>query len=1699
MKQNTPLWVIHMLVVMCFVMTAYMNVAQAKTLGQKVTNIAAVTYEDLDGYSVTVLTNSADFIIEAKRTPSTVTFFRESPNASEAQIIEINGSDYSPSGSVDGPFVSMARPSASGQGFENVHPSENASEGDVNARHSVSLIEAHSYLAGEYMYVQLVDEGQNGDPNIVENVITKITTSSGDAITIRLYEDGPNTGHFWAFVKSSGTESAKNDAIITTPSNTVLMVTYTDVFDATEVSTNTVIIGSFGQVFNALSGEEISGVKVTLIDMSTNNPALVYGIDGSSMFPSEIVSGGSVKDESGHIYHLEGGEFVFPIVPPGTYKIQVKAPDGLSFASILPPEYFQTMQNGQLNIASASYGKAFEHTQTGSIHYDIPLDAESEFVLTMTASAYSGDIGDIVEYEILVENRGQDVASVTLYNELAYGLKYVAGSTRNNDEKTTNPTILSTNTSLNFLLNRVPAGGAVTIKYVAEIGAGISKTTMVNTVVARNGNGEEISNIARTRFIVQEDLMRSRSTIIGRIAENACQGTRKWARNIETGNPVENVRLYMENGAYAVSDQKGLFHFEGVKAGSHVVQMDVETLPDGYEVMVCEENSQYAGSGISKFVDVQGGGIWRANFYLKKTGKDKLTVDATVFNDQTEYKEYDANWLATQNSDLAWVYPAPKNTPSRPSVNIGIKHAANQNVSLFLNSKPVPKVNFSTRDANFLNTIMLSRWRGVDLLDGKNIFEVVVKNNAGKRIQTLNQEIYFVKNIARVSALPDQSVLVADGRTKPELALRIEDETGRPVHEGRIVDVEVLTPYELYQNSKFLSRDELVAPLSAQTTVSVGTDGIARILLEPTLKTGKVSINVKLDNGRKLLLHMYLAPEKRDWIIVGLAEGSLAHDKLSNKSVALRVGVHEGIQKNGRVAFFAKGLVKGNYLLTLAVDTSKRRGAQNEGFETQIDPNAYYTLYGDRSNNGLEAASQYPLYVKIEKASFYAMFGDFNTNITEGVLTKYSRHLSGIKSEYLGANFQAIAFAAETNQGFTKDEIAANGTSGPYQLSHQNVLQNSETITIETRDRVRSDKVLNSRYLIRHLDYTLDNFSGEIIFRLPVDVSDASFNPNVIVVDYETSSGAERNISYGGRVQTSTLRGKIKLGSTFVKENGSVSAAGISSDMIGVDLVAELSESTEVRVEYARSANRINGVQNKAANAYLAEVTHTSDKITADAYIRQEEGGFGLGQSSANTNDMRRYGANIIYEIQEFVSKKTGRRGKRAVKASYYQEKNLGTGDLRNASEISVSQTSESLNANIGFRQVKDQFVGAASRSSLLAIAGLRYNMPAHGASFSVSHEQPLSGKKDASGHPQRTRLGLDKTLTSKASVRITHDILSGQLGTNNTAIGVSFQPWSGMQMTAGSDLMSGQSSKRIGATFGLDQQFKLDELWSASVGLSNHHVLSQTSAIASVTPNALLSSLYANDNFMTAYLGVGYRTNNTSGSARVEGRKTQQYDEYILSLSAAREFTEDLSFAGAFRLGVRDAKLGLSHDASSGGATTRLVSRLGTSWRPNGGGIVLFDRFDMSYNEDALGKARVKLVNNFAINAQIAPRLQMSGNYGLKYVENTFGTVKYAGFSQVLGAETRFDITKKIDFGLHGMAQYSHSSDAVYYAYGPSVGVSPVDNVWLSLGYNLRGYTEDDFLAAVYSQKGVYMKFRIKFDQNSARKLLDMISTDGQ
>ena len=1656
--------------------------------GGEIRNVATITFNQGSGRLV-IPTNEVVLIIEAPRTESTIEFFRFAPTATDPLVTNVNGSNFSPSGELEGPF-------------ENIGPPVTSNGATVDLSGPVSLSPATRYLAGELIFIRVTDPGQNVSPTLIERVAIVLTGSSGDQITLELFESGPNTGEFFAYLPSSADDTALNDNIFSTPGNTQITATYVDSFDSSDVSIDTAIIEPFSRVFDSLSGALINNAFVTIIDRATGQPANVVGVDGVSSFPSTVETGTLAVDASGLQYPLGPGEFVFPVLPEGEFELQIETPEGFIFASIWTDSTFEGLENAPFRIIPGSFGQPFAVAEFGPLNFDVPLDGAGDLVITKRANTQVAAVGDFVPYTVQIENRSQATSPLSLVDTLPRGFRFETGTARLNGASIPDPAIAPDGETLTFDGGLLGPGQTVTLTYVARVTAGAQLGEAVNEILALDSRGTIISNRAEAAVVIREDLLRSRSTIIGRVAEEACSPDQEWARDIEAGIGVAGVRLYLETGDYVVTDEDGLYHFEDVLPGTHVVQVDTETLPQGYEPVICEENSRYAGSAISRFVDVTGGVIWRANFYLERTGEIAEAEEEYVFQDGLEHLDYDDAWLNQQDATVEWVYPDTTRTPSTLSVNIGIKHAAFDRVKMTLNGNPVSGLNFGGSNTSDDGKVGISRWRGLDIERGRNIVKAVVSDQFGNVREELTRDIYFVDSVERATLVDDQSKLVADGRSNPRIAVRLTDARGRPVHAGRQVKINLASPYRLKSTEDFEGQEPVTAALSATASTEVGPNGVAYIELAPTLETGRARLHITMDNGPQEEIEVFLRPEKRDWILVGLAEGSLGLERLDGPST---IDANQ-LLNEGRVAFFAKGVIKGDWLLTLAVDTAKRRGdADADLFGGQIDPNAFYTLYGDRTFQDQESESRYPLYVKLEKGTFQVLFGDYDTDLNDTELGRYERRFSGLKSVYEGDKISFSGFVAESNQGFQRDELAADGTSGPFILDASPLIRNSEQVTIETRDRFRPDQVLSITNLARFVDYEIDFDTGELIFRTPVPVTDELFNPQVIVVEYETSANVERNITAGGRAAARLLNDRVELGATYIREEGDDQVTDAVSQLAGVDLTVQIDNKTELHAEYAvtRRDDAAQSATNndQTADALLVEVIRRQEALTVSAYFREDEAGFGLGQqSSATTGGVRRFGASVLAEIGKRRREEGNSGAAHFVSAEAFREESLQTGDSRNVIEAALRREGRFLNAAIGLRTVEENFEtleDGARRSTLLTTTANK-NFADWGLNVSASHEQPIAGD-ESTNFPQRTILGVDKTITKRATLNVRHELLNGaNADGDNTIVGVTVQPFNGTTVTAATDIITQDSARRIGATVGVDQVIRINEKWSAGLGLARRANISDTGEPLDVLPDAALSPLETapaspltgTQSFTSLYGGLGYNGEKTASAARYELRKSALGDRHTGTFGAARQANDVLSFALATRLEAN--QLDESND------TFRFDSRLGLALRPRAdNGPVIFNRLDASFDEVSGESRNFKIVNNFGLNTYIGKRTQLAVFHGFKYNRSSFLDNSFDSVTNLLGGEVRYDLTRKIDFGVSGSALFSDTGQTDFQI-GPSVGFTPVDNTWISLGWNIEGFRDDDFEAAEFSRDGPFIKLRVKFDQNTARGLLDRISPRG-
>lgn len=1666
------------------------DIAHASDLGASVENIASVSYQQ--GTSrVSTATAPAIFTIEARRTPSTIEFFRIVRAAPDGFETVLNGSNFLTNGT-----------------FSPVTPIRKLGGAPVDVSRPVTLVSADSFFPGEPIVISVTDAGQNGDPNVIERVEATIETAAGDMVHLQLFESGPDTGVFLAFIQSTADPLLAGDDFLTIATGTTLTARYQDPFDATEISVDLAGVDPFGRVFDSATGTLLDGVRVTIVDAETGAPAPVFGLDGVSAYPSTVITGEIVTDASGVSYPLAAGQFRFPIMFPGTYRIIVEPPAGYTGPSGEPESALQALPGAPFEISLASFGAPFVLDGTGDVAVDIPLDPSSEIVVTKSALAQSAAIGDFVRYEVTAENRGSNAVRLRFEDILPKGFRYQSGSAALSGIAIADPAIAGNGRSLAFEGAALAAGESARLTYVALVGPNAVPGEAVNTARAIDGQGSVLSNTAEAAILIEDSFLRSTLNIIGRVAAGACDPASDWPRKIAGGDGLAGIRLYTETGVSTLTDADGLYHFEALTPGLHVVQIDETTVPRGYDIVQCEETTRFAGRATSQFVEGRGGALLRANFYLARNGDevaplaaDAVDPDAVTGDDSdlTEYLAFDADWLNGQAPATRWAYPQAGTTPSVPSVNAGFLHAPHERVSLVVNGTPVPGYNFGGRDFSADRKKALTRWRGIDLLPGDNRLMAIVTDSDGREIKRIGKTISYIDRVERLIFDPSTSYLIADGRKEPVIALRASDGAGRPVRAGRMVSVTIDAPYRAADLREFEDINPIDQPLSNVASYPVSRDGLVRVRLAPTTQTGNVTIRARIDTGADIAFSAYLTPALRDWIVVGLAEGSVARTKTTASDRAT-VTARDTL-RDGRAAVFAKGAVKGDWLITLAGDTDQRRGDIDDELFDVVDPDDRFALYGDRSQQQFEAQSRYPVYLKAEKEAFQAEIGDFDVGLNSSRLARYPRRLTGGRVVYEGERIRFNGFASDTSQTFAREELAADGTSGPFRLNGGAIVRNSETIILETRDRFRPDIILATTPLTRFVDYDIDFNTGEFILRLPAPATDDAFNNNVIVVEYEAVTPVERGVTAGGRAGLRLADGRAEVGVSLIRENApdANGNAGDARLLVGLDVEAQLTQTTRARFEIAET-HRPDPTGNEAGDqtAILAEIEHVSQDLQASLVYQETGTQFGLGQVSSAIAGVRRYGGEARYRFQEFVNQtgnQTGnQRGERFVTAEAYREESLATGARRDVAAIAVSQESRETAVSAGLRYVGEEPVGEARRETLLATASARQTVDHVGLTLRASRDQPIVGDRASTQFPARTTLGFDQRIVDAVTLNVTHEIQDGAAARNaNTIVGITANPWTGNAITLSADRLTQDSGERIGATLGVDQQVRLDDHWSASFGLTRRENLrddGDITLIDTIVPDSPVSPFDTAGAFTSIFTGLAYRDDVATGSGRFELRKSADGQRYTFVAGAAREVSEQLSFAGAARLTQENNDL--TADRRTGDA------RFAAAWRPRDSeALVILNRLDVALDEVDGDARNTRIVNNLALNVQATERLQLNANHGLKYAILETGEQTFGNWTQLVGAEARYDVKPWLDLGVQGSALYDHGSGAVQYAYGPSVGIAPATNVWFTLGYNVEGFEDPDFAAAEWTRAGPYLRLRVKFDQHNLRGFLDRISPD--
>ncbi len=1565
--------------------------------------------------------------------------------------------------------------------------------------------------AGEPLIVGITSTIDNRDPLAIDTLTITLTTPAGDEEVLVLQETGVNTAQFVGMIRTSPVppDPVKHNCELSLlPGDTLQLDSFRQ-SDGTLIAAAPVevLIDPYGIVFDSGDGTPVAGSRVTLINADTGAPATVFGDDGASRFPATLVTGSTVTDSGGTSYVFPPGDYRFPFVAPGRYRLVVEPPTPyVAPSQATPADLVGLLRPDGLPyaVSPGSYSQVFSISDPQPVRIDIPVDRPgAALTVRKTASAAVAVPGDAVQYRISVTNGDTTRATgaLTISDHLPDAMRLKPNSVRYNGNLQTY-TVSNDGHDLSIALPPLAVRATGVITYLLEVRPDAQAGQAMNRAQARDNRGT-VSAIADATVRIARDTLADRMTIIGRVTDGGC------TVDPDAANGVGGVRVMLEDGSYAVTDPDGRYHFEGVIPGTHVVQIDPSTLGASLVPADCTRTARAAGSAISRFVTGQGGGLVRVDFRAV-SGTNATRAEAAPARRRAAATDAAAagaerDWFDGQTPGVAWLFPEEDHNPRTRAVRVAIKHLPGQTIALFVEGKPVSPLSYDGTKKSADGQIAISLWRALDIGERDTQFTAQVRDADGKTVQTLTRTVHFANSALHAEFVREKSVLVADGVTRPVIALRLTDRDGKPVHHGLVGDFAVPAPYYPAIEADAQAARQLAGLERAKPVWHVeGEDGIAYIELEPTTASGALTLTLPFRDAqvtRTQRIDTWLTPGNRPWTVVGFAEGTLGFNTLKGNLEQLGKNGDEWLTA-GRIALYAKGRVTGKWLLTLAYDSAKQQDQTR--FGSTIDPQAYYTIYADRSERRYDASSVRKLYVRLERPQFYALFGDYETGMADPQLTRYVRSFNGVKAQYRSEHVAATAFASDTPYRHRREEIQGNGLSGPYALAARDILPNSERITIETRDRLRSARIVDTRTLVRHIDYDIDYIAGTIRFRDPVLSRASSLDPQFIIADYEVDGVAQRVINAGGRASWTNTAKTLTIGGSAIHDEDDQARTNVG----GVDLRYTPNASTEVRAEFAASdrssrTGAATGGPNGRATAWLVEAEHHGSKYDLLAYAREQQAGFGVGQLNSAETGTRKFGADGRLRITPDLS----------LIGSAWHETQLGTAATRTAGQARIEYRGKAIDLRAGLTLADDHLSDGRNARSTIAQVGATKKFFDNRLELDVQSEFALGGQSSSIDFPARHIATARYAITRDVTVVGSYEIASGKTVDARTArLGFDIKPWAGGRITATANRQDiAEYGPRSFAAYGLAQSLPIGKRWTVDFtldgnktlgGINPARVLNTAQPVASggfIGSDGTLS-----EDFTAITAGATYRGDRWSWTGRAEFRSGDRTDRYGLTTSALRSLGEGRALGGIFSWFRAKSDAGQATESAN----------LALSWanRPDDSRWSWLEKLELRSDTVSgvtaglpgpiggapslvTGSAASKrIVNSLSVNW--SPVSKTEGHYlgrsevqlfwGSRYVSERIEQDDLSGWSNIVGADVRFDLSESLDIGIGGSVRESNGGRAISYAGGPSVGIAPFKNGYIQIGYNVVGFHDRDYADERYTRSGPYVTLRFKFDQDT-------------
>ena len=1063
---------------------------------------------------------------------------------------------------------------------------------------------------------------------------------------------------------------------------------------------------------------------------------------------------------------------------------------------------------------------------------------------------------------------------------------------------------------------------------------------------------------------------------------------------------------------------------------------------------------------------------------------------------------------APQASGVAIVSPAPDALLESSVTTVILRFPAGQTVTLTVNGVKADRALIGRTETDSAAGTETQTWYGVVLADGVNTLAAVPASGAG---DTRRVEVQSAPAKLTVRALG--SHLPADGRATMTVEGTLLDSKGRPALKTALVTLTAGAGDFVGKDADPDQPGFQVRAVSGQFTATLRA-GIQAQTVPIRASAGS------LDAFTQVTFTTDLRPSVATGV-VDLRLGSRRSDYDQPIEDFVSPDVSSGTALHGRTSVFATGKV-GDYLFLGAYNSDHSlnqtaNGPSSLGRDTQTSDNPY-PIYGDGSSSAALAQSQDNLALRLERNQNYLMWGDYGTEEFSGPsqqLTSITRAFHAFKANFQSGAVQTTGFYGDNVQGFQRDAIAPDGTSGLYFLSHRPLVYGSESVYLELEDINRPGTVLERTAEARGADYQIDYDRGTLFFQQPVLRTDVGPDGQAlvrhIIVTYQYETGSGGASVYGGRMQYhfdgGTSQGHL-LGVTYLRQNQGLR----QFDLSGIDTSLPLGRAGTLTAEYGHSANDSDLLGAVSGSAYRFNADMALGRgIAVTAYGRHTDTGFANDATESFVPGQTRYGG----EVSAALSPTTRLR----VQADHEDDKGIApepetteTGILipgaAPAAGTPVNNSLQTVSVDVEQSIRKAQVsVGLTSRTRTDRIPGsgltgssdqletriaapLRKNL-----TFEAQNDTSLSSGTDPV-YTDRTLVGVAWKAKPGVDVRLSQQFFGrGQYSGNSVTsleAGAERKAGDGTQMSERFTLSGGAGGMALQQSLGLGKRWALAPGLAANVGYEhvNGAFFGRTGAGSRYAqPYAVgqsASSLgVASGGSVSA--GLEYtRSSDFKASARYESRSSLGGDNTVITGAVAGKVSSALTALAAYEQASSSNQLlsGLGQTA-----TLRLGLAYRDPYRDTFNGLLHFEaRRNPSVVPDTIlvGSGTGSREQLFAAEGIYAPQWQWEFYGKLARRDSvSYLASDYSGSSRIDLAQARAtyrfreNMDAVCDLRWIGEREAGYSSRGIVL----EAGYYATPDLRLGLGYSFGRVGDRDFTGSL-SSGGLFLRLTAKLNQ---------------